>query len=213
MKVLIIDDHILFLEGLKTLLKQHFSEAHILVSHSVNDANELIKEHHDLDIVLMDLRMPNGGAPQMLSDLKKSQSLVPTLVISASESSPDVQLVMTCGAGGYIPKTSTASELVSAINTVLSGNIFLPEKWHQRLIQQNNLVVDDGGNEISISARLQDVLMLIEKGYPTKEISKLLSISEHTVYGYVKELFRKFEVNNRTELVQSAKSLNLFGFK
>ena len=56
-------------------------------------------------------------------------------------------------------------------------------------------------------------IQVIEKGYSTKGISQLLSISEHTVYGYVKELFSKFEVRSRAELVQIAKQLNMFGFE
>jgi DNA-binding NarL/FixJ family response regulator len=122
--------------------------------------------------------------------------------------------MMNKGAAGYLPKTTSPSELIDAINTVLAGDIYLPPKWRARLNGNTSpIIVDDGEREISLPPRLHDVLQLIEKGYATKEIAKLLNLSENTIYGYVKELFNKFSVSSRTELIQMAKQLNLFGFK
>ncbi|MFW5425796.1 MAG: response regulator [Methylophagaceae bacterium] len=214
MKILVIDDHTLYLEGIRAVLNQYLPSADIITTTTISDIKNLISLHHDIDLILLDLRMPNGGAPAVLSDLREEKVLVPIIIVSASESSTDVQLVMDKGAAGYLPKTTSPSELINAIETVLAGDIYLPAKWQTRLSGKNPpIVVDNGIEEIILSARLHDVLQLIEKGYTTKEISKLLKLSENTIYGYVKDLFSKFNVSSRTELIQTAKQLNLFGFK
>jgi DNA-binding NarL/FixJ family response regulator len=214
MKLLIIDDHTLYLEGVRTILNQYLPSATIITTTNINEAKYLISLHPDISLILLDLRMPNGGAPAVLSELRENKVFIPILIISASESSTDVQLVMDLGAAGYLPKTTLPSELIEAIESVLAGNIYLPAKWQSRLAGKNPpIVVDDGQKEISLPPRLHDVLQLIEKGYSTKEIGNFLNLSENTIYGYVKDLFSKFSVSSRTELIQTAKQLNLFGFK
>jgi len=214
MKLLIIDDHALYIEGVRAVLNRYLPSTDILISTDVNDVKSLISLHPDLDLILLDLRMPNGGAPAVLLEIRKSKTPIPVLIVSASESSTDVQLVMNKGAAGYLPKTTSPSELINAIKAVTAGDIYLPAKWQSRLAGKNPpIVVDDGNKEIILTARLHDVLQLIEKGFSTKEICGFLNLSENTVYGYVKDLFSKFSVSSRTELIQTAKQLNLFGFK
>ncbi len=214
MKLLLIDDHALYLEGIRAVLNQRLPSASILTATNISDVKSVIQTHPDIDLILLDLRMPNGGAPQVLDNLHNIQALIPVLIVSASESSTDVQLVLNKGAAGYLPKTTSSEELIRAIHFVLAGNIYLPTKWQTRLNGKTSpITVDDGKKEITLSPRLHDVLQLIEKGYTTREISNFLALSENTVYSYVKDLFHKFEVSSRTELIQSAKQLNLFGFK
>ncbi len=214
MKILIIDDHTLYLEGIRAVLNQYLPSADIITTTAIIDVKNLITLHQDIDLILLDLRMPNGGAPAIFSELREKKVPIPIIIVSASESSTDVQLVMEKGAAGYLPKTTSPSELINAIETVLAGNIYLPAKWQSRLAGKNPpIVVDDGQKEISLPPRLHDVLQLIEKGYSTKEIGNFLNLSENTIYGYVKDLFSKFNVSSRTELIQTAKQLNLFGFK
>jgi len=214
MKLLIIDDHTLYIEGIRSVLKQYLPSAAVNTVTNLNEIENTLNSSSDIDLILLDLRMPNGGAPRVLTHLREQKTLVPVLIVSASESSTDVQLMMDKGAAGYLPKTTSPTELIDAINTVLAGDIYLPPKWRARLNGNNSpIIVDDGENEISLPPRLHDVLQLIEKGYTTKEIGKFLKLSENTVYGYVKELFNKFSVTSRTELIQTAKQLHLFGFK
>jgi DNA-binding NarL/FixJ family response regulator len=213
MKFLVIDDHRLYLEGIKAVLAQHLPDVMIMTSNST-DIKSFITMHPDISLILLDLRMPDGGAPYILSELNEHKIPIPVLIVSASENSTDVQLVIDNGAAGYIPKTSSPSELIHAIRSVLAGELYLPDKWHDRIFgNSSHIFVNEAQQEILLSTRLRDVLQLIEKGYSTKEIGRLLTLSENTVYGYVKDLFAKFQVNSRTELVQAAKSLNVFGFK
>ena len=213
MKLLIIDDHALYVEGVKTILNTSLSDVEVITLDRVDEVLSLLQQHKDIDLILLDLRMPNGGGLTVLSLLKQQQLPIPTLVVSASEHFTDVQTVLNKGAMGYLPKTSDANELIFAINTLLSGETYLPPKWRKRMESNSqNIIIDTGDHEISLSPRQYEVLQLIEKGYTSKEISAVLNLSQHTISDHVKSLFIRVGVNSRTELVQVAKQLSLFSF-
>jgi len=210
MKMLLIDDHRLYLEGIRAILDQLFPLSHIIATNKVKNALDEIKQHDDIDIILLDLRMPDGGAPAVFNWLQEQNVAIPVLVVSASENSVDVKMATNLGALGYLPKSSSSATLKLAIETILMGKEFLPDGWHDSLNHSKNITSKDGGETISISPRLYEVLQLIEKGCSTLEISNFLDLSEHTVKGYIKELFSRFEVHSRTELIQSARQLHFF---
>ncbi|NQY27229.1 MAG: response regulator transcription factor [Piscirickettsiaceae bacterium] len=210
MKILIIDDHQLYLEGMRTILNQLFVGSHIFAAHKISDAFDIISGHDDIDIILLDVRMPHGGAPAVLKKLCENNQAIPVLVVSASENSADVQMALSLGALGYLPKSSTSADLNFAIEMILQGNEYLPENWVDSLKNTKTITSNDGEEKISLSPRLYEVLQLIEKGCTTPEVSHLLELSEHTVKGYIKELFSRFNVHNRTELIQTARQLHFF---
>jgi len=213
MKVLIIDDHYLYLEGVRAILSTLFPGSCSLSAHKIDDAFDLLVLHDDVDIILLDVCMPNGGAPAVLKRLQQHGYAIPVLVVSASENSADVKMAINLGALGYLPKSSTPSELKKAIEHILQGNEYLPDGWHDTLINSSNITVNDGGEKISISPRLYEVLQLIDKGYTAPEISDLLGLSKHTVKDYIKDLFLRFDVHNRTELIQTAHQLHFFNLR
>ncbi len=213
MKFLIIDDHQLYLEGIKSILKKLFPTSTLLSAHKICDALHLLSKHNNIDIILLDIRMPSGGAPIVLNKLCEDNHTIPVLVVSASENSADVQMAIKLGALGYLPKSSPISELKIAIKTIQQGKEYLPKNWHNLLRNPKNITVTDGEDKISISPRLYEVLQLIEKGYTSPEISQLLDLSGHTIKGYIKDLFSRFNVHNRTELIQTARQLHFFSLK
>jgi len=213
MKILCIDDHQLYLEGLSAVLTQIFPHSQILTKNNIQSAIETTQINDELDIILLDLRMPHGGAPAFMEAMTQKSIAIPVLIVSASENSADVKMAIKLGASGYLPKSATGSDLLAAIETILLGNEYLPNDWQETLINSKNISTMDGDNKISLSPRLCDVLQLIEKGFTTSEISHLLSLSEHTIKSYIKELFLRFDVHSRTELVQTARQLHFFSLR
>jgi len=213
MKILIIDDHQLYLEGMNTVLQYLFVESEIFQANTVDEAFSLISLHVDIDLILLDVRMPDGGAPSVQEKLREKNLAIPVLIISASENSADVHMSLKNGALGYLPKSSSSKELKHAIETVLEGNEYLPHNWNKSFVTSKNITSHNGEEKVSISPRLYDVLQLIEKGLTSREISELLELSEHTVKGYVKDLFSRFSVHNRTELIQTARQLHFFSLR
>lgn len=213
MKVLIIDDHQLYLEGMTTVLSTIFPESSIFSANKISGAFDILTRHSDMDIILLDIRMPNGGAPVVLKQLRQESYLAPVLVVSASENSADVHMSLTLGASGYLPKSASSTELKYAIEVILQGKEYLPAQWSDTLNSTQNINVNNGEENVSISPRLYEVLQLIEKGCTTSEISILLELSPHTVKGYISQLFSRFNVHNRTELIQTARQLHFFSLR
>jgi len=213
MKILIIDDHQLYLDGMAAVLSHLFIGSSIFQANNIENAFDMLSQDSDIDIVLLDVRMPDGGAPTVQERLREENYAIPVLIISASENSADVQISLNNGALGYLPKSSASEELKIAIETVLEGNKYLPNSWYETLTTSENITNLSEENKISISPRLYEVLQLVEKGFTTPEISKLLKLSVHTVKGYIQELFLRFNVHNRMELIQTARQLHFFSLR
>jgi len=213
MNILIIDDHQLYLEGMKAVINKLFPVSRVFSASIISDAFDILVDHTDIDIILLDVRMPNGGAQAVLQKLQEQSYAIPVLIISASENSADLKMALSYGALGYLPKSSTSEALKEAVETVLEGNEYLPSSWNSSLNMQKNITSYLGEEKISISPRLYDVLQLIEKGLTSPEISNLLNLSEHTVKSYIRELFSRFDVHNRTELIQTARQLHFFSMR
>ena len=213
MNVLIIDDHQLYLDGMKAVINKLFPDSSVFSTSTINDAFYILDRHADIDIILLDVRMPNGGAPAVLTKLQEESYAIPVLIISASENSADVKMALNYGALGYLPKSSTTKALKEAVETVLDGNEYLPESWNASLKTPKNITSYEGGENISIPPRLYEVLQLVEKGLTSPEISDLLKLSEHTVKSYIRDLFSRFDVHNRAELIQTARQLHFFSMR
>lgn len=211
--ILIIDDHQLYLEGMKAVINKLFPLSSVFSASTISDGFDILEQHTDIDIILLDVRMPNGGAPAVLQTLQEKNHAIPVLIISASENSADLKMALSYGALGYLPKSSTSEALKEAVETVLEGNEYLPSSWHSSLNMPKNITSYEGEEKISISPRLYEVLQLIEKGLTSPEISNLLKLSEHTVKSYIRELFSRFDVHNRTELIQTARQLHFFSMR
>lgn len=213
MTILIIDDHQLYLEGMKAVINKLFPTSSVFSASTISDAFNILDRDADIDIILLDVRMPNGGAPVVLKKLQEKNYAIPVLIISASENSADVKMALNYGALGYLPKSSTSEALKEAIETVLEGNRYLPTSWNMSVTSHKNIISHEGEEQISIPPRLYEILQLVEKGLTSPEISDLLKLSEHTVKSYIRELFSRFDVHNRTELIQTARQLHFFSMR
>jgi DNA-binding NarL/FixJ family response regulator len=213
MNILIIDDHRLYLEGMKAVINKLFPLSRVFSASTISDAFDILDRQTDIDIILLDVRMPDGGAPAVLKTLQEKSYAIPVLIISASENSADVKMALHYGAIGYLPKSSPSESLKEAVEAVLEGNEYLPESWNRSLKTPNNITSHEGAEKISISPRLYEVLQLIDKGLTSSEISELLKLTDHTVKSYIRDLFSRFDVHNRTELIQTARQLHFFSMR
>ena len=211
MKFLLVDDHWLFLDGLAQVLTLHLDDLEIKKCDSVASALTLIKSHQDLDLALVDLSMPNGSGIDFIAQVETLDEIIPTAVLSASDDIEKIRQAMDVGALGFIPKTYNKDELLSAIKTVLSGNIYLPEHI-QHLLRQNktdkHLTVDILA-AYNITSRQLEVLSLLAKGMTNNKIAELLYISDHTVKSHLKQLFQKLNCDNRISCINEAQRIGL----
>ena len=130
-KVLIVDDHPLFREALRTAVALVFPNAVCDEAASIDEALNMLDAASTYDIALVDLKIPGVSGFDGLIQLRTQHPRLPILIVSGLEDVQIVREAMTFGAAGYVPKTVGKEGLASAINTVLQGDVFLPEKYHQ----------------------------------------------------------------------------------
>jgi two-component system nitrate/nitrite response regulator NarL len=202
-KLLIVDDHPLFRDGLAALLRQSDPETIVVPASSTEEALRIVDEQI-LDAVFMDLMMPGLSGEAAIREFVRRHPALPVIVLSSSESPQDVRRVINAGACGYIPKSATAQTVVSALRLVLSGNLYIPP-----LLLSASRLSEAGSSGPDLLSRLTerqvDVLRHLRDGLTNKEISAHLGIAEKTVKVHIAAIFKTLNVVNRT---QAAKFLH-----
>lgn len=204
MKILLIDDHSLFRDGLELILKHLDDSVQLLNCCSYETAIPLIEDNPDLDIILLDLGLPGLSDIDALSALRETLPSTPVVVLSSNDHSEKIQQALNHGAQGYIPKSSRANLLIHALKLVLSGNIYIPPEV---LARQRPHTYDRASTHnalIPLTSRQTDVLNKLVKGYSNKEIGKSLNMAESTVRVHIAAILKSLEANNRTQAVHVA---------
>ncbi|HEX3326745.1 MAG TPA: response regulator transcription factor [Actinomycetota bacterium] len=201
--VFLVDDHQLFLSGVRSELGPGF-----IVDGAASDVDAAINEIRQTqpEVVLVDVHMPGGGGAAVISAVLTTHPETKFLALSVSDAPEDVIAVIRAGARGYVTKTIAPDELAEAIRLVHSGDaVFSP-----RLA---GFVLDafgtDGAQVVDpdldrLTNREREVLRLIARGYAYKQIAKQLSLSVKTVEAHVSAVLRKLQLSNRYELTRWA---------
>jgi DNA-binding NarL/FixJ family response regulator len=202
-KLFLVDDHKLFLTGVRTELSEHFP-----IVGTAGDVDEAIGEIRNVvpDVVLVDVHMPGGGGITVINDVLQTHPEVKFLALSVSDSPDDVIAMIRAGARGYVTKSISPIELVDAVKRVADGDaVFSP-----RLA---GFVLDAFGGAISnisdpeldqLTPREKEVLRLIARGLAYKQVARKLSISIKTVETHVSSVLRKLQLSSRHELARWA---------
>jgi DNA-binding NarL/FixJ family response regulator len=220
MKFLVVDDHELIREAMRGALKQLDAEATILEAADSRQAMPLIEENIDLDLILLDLNLPDRDGFSMLIELRKAHPSVPVVVMSAQQDQDSVVKALKLGAFGFIPKSATRKLILGALQFVISGGTYIPP---QALPSEQPLLTptpaptvqakpETGADKVSpadfgLTGRQIDVLALIMQGKSNKAICRVLDLSEPTVKSHVSAILRALNVSNRTEIVVAVNAL------
>lgn len=198
---LIIDDHLLFADGLKMLLQQHFQ---ITVETSAS-VDRWLKEPARLaafSIVIVDLHMPGLSGFNFLEACKQRGLETNLVVISGSEDQGDIERAINLGARAFIPKDASTEEVIEGINSVMRGEYYLPAKWEAQIdLSKRRAAEVKTHYPVKITHRQIQVLKMIRDGLRNKQIALVLGISESAVKSHVEILLREMQVKNRTACV------------
>jgi two-component system nitrate/nitrite response regulator NarL len=204
-KLLIVDDHPLFRDGLAALLRQASADTFVVQASSTEEALQIVDENI-IDAVFMDLVMPGLCGEPAIREFARRHPDVPVIVLSSSENPGDVRRVLNAGASGYIPKSATAQTVVSALTLVMSGNIYVPPLLVSAATRAADNATNGGPRSLSqLTDRQVDVLKYLRDGLTNKEIGASLGIAEKTVKVHIAAIFKTLNVVNRT---QAAKFLH-----
>ena len=220
MKILIVDDHPLIREALRHVLIVLDAEIKLIEAQNFAEGLAAAADNPELDLILLDLGLPDVDGIDALSELRRRYPAIPTVVLSASEEPATVMRAIETGAMGFIPKTTSSHLLLTALRLVLDGGVYLPLevlRQHQgtpepamRLAAKAN----DVGKmltprELGITTRQADVLALMVQGKSNKLIGRDLNLAEGTVKIHVTALLKTLNVTNRTQAVIAVGKLGL----
>lgn len=213
MKILHLEDHLLFAEGLSAVLSQQNPAFDFLTTSNASQAIQFFQQHHDIDLILIDLNLPGLDGFAFIESLLERNVFTPFIVLSASENLWDIKKALELGAAGFIPKTAGSHEIIEIIEQVMQGQVYLPDNIQQAL---NRLPDKEPDHDLhktmaayQLGQRQLDVLRLMQKGYNTDEIAQVLNLSRNTIKTHSKTLFAAFQVKSRIECVRYAEQLGL----
>ena len=209
MRILLVDDHTLFREALLHVLRQFDDTAVVIEASTAREAIRLAAHYHDLDLILLDLTLPGLNGLSALPELHELRPTAPLVILSASEDSVDVRQALDAGAMGYIPKSSSSHEMITALRLVLAGEVYVSpamlaavEGLEAVAAQVTVAAVRESTD--GLTPRQLEVLRLMAQGLSNKGICKRLNVAEGTVKLHVTAVMRALNTCNRTQAVIEA---------
>ncbi len=202
-RVYLVDDHRLFLSGVRAELADQFD-----IVGGAYDVDTAISEirGYDPDVVLIDVHMPDGGGIAVVQAVGETNPDVRFLALSVSDQAEDVIAMIRAGARGYVTKTIDPPELAEAIRRIHAGDaVFSPRLAGFVLDAFAGAIPTAEDPELDqLTSREKDVLRLIARGYAYKQVARKLEISIKTVETHVSSVLRKLQLSNRHELARWA---------
>jgi DNA-binding NarL/FixJ family response regulator len=206
---LIADDHPLFREALQAALNPFFDDMKIIESDSLSTALKAIKNHPEIDLILLDLNMPGSDNYYGLTSVIDKSANTPVIVVSASDNEESVNIAMHYGARGYIPKTFNSRKMAHVIMTVLDGGIFIPEKYIDKIGVNAPDLMTSIEYVKGLTPKQLRVLRCLKEGKMNKQIAEELFVTEATVKAHISSIFKKFNVSSRTQVVLLVDKIDL----
>jgi DNA-binding NarL/FixJ family response regulator len=203
LSVFLVDDHELFLTGVRTELEEHFTIAG--AANTVDGAIDGIRSTRP-DVVLVDVHMPGGGGVAVIGNIREGNPDVKFLALSVSDDPEDVIAMIRAGARGYVTKSIGPAELIDAIRRIAAGDaVFSPKLAGFVLDAFAGTVPTPHDPELDqLTPREREVLRQIAMGHPYKQVARRMSISVKTVETHVSAVLRKLQLSNRHELARWA---------
>jgi two-component system, NarL family, invasion response regulator UvrY len=201
-RILLVDDHYVLRQGLKTVLSEHYAQAVFGECGTAQEALDVIWKD-SCDVVLLDISIPGRGGLEVLKEIRKSRPKLPVIIVSMHPEEQFAIRVLKLGACSYVRKDSAGQELVKAVGAALRGGKYISPALAERLaanLEQNQ----DGPRHECLSDREYQVMCLLASGKTVKEIGGDLSLSVKTVSTYRSRILEKLLLKNNSQLMRYA---------
>ena len=206
-RFVIADDHPLFRDALKQTLLGLFDDADLKTAGTLEELVGIVDQHDDIDLVLLDLKMPGVQGFSGLIYLRAQYPNVPVVIVSANEETQVIHRALDLGASGFIPKSSPLKDMHAGLQSVLNGEIVVPDGIDPGADR------DTDSDEIikriaTLTPQQVRVLMMLKEGLLNKQIAYEISVSEATVKAHVSAILQKLQVESRTQAVIAANKVD-----
>jgi len=212
-RVLLVDDHALFREGLRMIVS---SQPDMEVVGEASDGLEAAIKSEDLkpDLILMDIQMPVCDGIEATRRIKKDQPSIIIVMLTVRDDEEKLFEAIKSGAQGYLLKQMNSQELMAMLRLAINGDAAIPPRLAGRMLEEfrrlSNLIPMEPTGEIDqLSRREQEVLGLVAAGYSDKEIATSLTISLHTVKTHLRNILSKLQVSGRRDAARIAREKGL----
>lgn len=222
MRVMLVDDNSLFLEGLQYLLETYGIE----VVGTAQDGEMSIKKTRELkpDIILMDIKMPNYSGLETLRAIKTELPDIKIVMLTTSDDDEDLITAIRYGAAGYLLKNSNAKELVGMLSLLEKNEVPLSPGMAKRLleelrgkgkepVEQSRQLYTDAPKDQAQSPLTEQQLLILElvaQGVTYKEVGETLGLSERTIKYHMERIIEQLHLTNRSQAIAYAVSKGLF---
>lgn len=195
--LLCVDDHAIVRESLVLLLSQRMPELRIFEAGSLMQTELTLRTRRDIDLVLLDLDLPDSLGLETLDAVRRTAPAVPVVVVSSLDGAQWAREAVDRGAAGFIHKTARSAALLDAVQQAVKGGVVLPPALVDG-VQDLHSALDQ------LSNRQRDVLRLLVSGLSNRDIAAALMLSEATVKTHVNAVYRRLNVSSRTQAVMVA---------
>lgn len=210
-KILIIDDHPLVIDGIKTMLKD---ESYLHIEAAVKTAKEalnLLDTHPAIDVILLDINLPDIDGLRLCEMIREKNKTIRILGLSYVNEAGIITQLIKKGANGYLLKNMEREELVTAVNQVMDGAIYLSKDANDKILQQLQGHGLSQKNMPVLTRREKEILQLLSEGLTSNEIAGRLFLSNYTVDTHRKNMLQKFNVHNTQSLMKVVRDLGIIG--
>jgi len=224
MNVLVIDDHPLILHAMRSVVQQLAERVEVVTVTGSQAARDALSAGAEFDLALLDLQLGYDDGFALLEELRTTYPAMPIVVVAASDFRDDVMRAIDLGAMGFVPKCSSNEVLVSALEMVLSGGIYLPPSvmrsgpQHRQAGQRRALPHWDDRLDsdraaatvaaLDLTPRQKEVLALLLRGQSNKLIARALNLSVETIKDHVAAVLRTLNVSSRTQAVVAVSQMS-----
>jgi DNA-binding NarL/FixJ family response regulator len=207
-KVLVVDDHVLFRRGLEVVLAQ---EPDIVLVGEAADGTEAVEQAAELlpDVVLLDVRMPRRGGIEACAAIKEVAPTTRIIMLTISDDEADLYDAIKAGASGYLLKEISIDDISAAIRAVAGGQSLISPSMASKLLTEFASMIKKSDDSQQLPAprltqREVEVLKLVARGLNNREIGATLFISENTVKNHIRNILEKLQLHSRMEAVMYA---------
>jgi DNA-binding NarL/FixJ family response regulator len=208
-RVLIADDHPLYRDALREIVRQAYPEAEFFEAASAEQVLACVTSDSDFDLILLDLKLPGASGLSCLKQARGRASFTPVVVVSAVDDPVTMGEVVMAGATAYLPKSGSRQQFLDALRMIMSGGSYLPAEamLALRRLQGTPQAALPGSPLSRLTSRQVRVLELLAEGLSNKQIARAVAISEITTKGHVSAILKKLGYSNRVQAAIAARKI------